>query len=176
MPVYFLIIKIKLQMKKLFFIVALVATAYMQNSFAQTLEKQSLLNSYYDIKNALVNSDRAAANAKAADFLRAVNAVDMKNLPASEMNAFMSVQKKLASDAGNIAESKDIARQREYFTDLSSNLFKLAKTVKLTGQPVYYAYCPMKKSYWLSADAAIKNPYFGKQMLTCGKVTETLNR
>jgi hypothetical protein len=33
----------------------------------------------------------------------------------------------------------------------------------------------MKKAYWLSGDAAIKNPYFGSSMLTCGKVSTTIN-
>jgi len=46
--------------------------------------------------------------------------------------------------------------------------------VKLSDAPLYQQYCPMKKSYWLSKDAAIKNPYYGKQMLTCGKVSDTL--
>jgi hypothetical protein len=32
----------------------------------------------------------------------------------------------------------------------------------------------MKKASWLSSEAAIKNPYFGSAMLTCGKVTATL--
>jgi hypothetical protein len=32
----------------------------------------------------------------------------------------------------------------------------------------------MKKMYWLSSEAAIKNPYYGKMMLTCGSVTETI--
>jgi hypothetical protein len=32
----------------------------------------------------------------------------------------------------------------------------------------------MKKAYWLSPDKAIKNPYYGSAMLTCGKVTETI--
>ncbi|RYF82932.1 MAG: DUF3347 domain-containing protein, partial [Chitinophagaceae bacterium] len=35
-------------------------------------------------------------------------------------------------------------------------------------------YCPMKKALWLSNEKAIKNPYYGSAMLTCGKVTETI--
>ncbi len=50
----------------------------------------------------------------------------------------------------------------------------LAKVVKLSEEPLYLDYCPMKKSSWLSNDKAIKNPYFGSSMLTCGSVKETL--
>jgi hypothetical protein len=167
-------------MKKTIMLVALLATIYTQCGFAQSTGKNSpiagLLTSYYDIKNALVNSDGVTANVKAAEFLKAINAIDMKALPASEMNSFMSFQDKLAFDARHISETKEIAHQREHFANFSSNFFKLAKAVKITNQPIYYSYCPMKKSYWLSADASIKNPYYGKQMLTCGEVTETLNK
>ncbi|PAW95360.1 hypothetical protein CKK33_18390 [Mucilaginibacter sp. MD40] len=166
-------------MKKIFLLVALAAATFTQ-SFAQNSAKPSalgpLLSSYYDVKNDLIKSNSTDAATHAADFLKAVNAVDMKSLPATDMNAFMSFQDKLAFDAKHISESKDIAHQREHFANFSSNFFKLAKAVKLTDQAVYYDYCPMKKSYWLSADATIKNPYFGSQMLTCGKVTETLNK
>lgn len=166
-------------MKKIFLLVAFIATTFTQQLFAQDSKASSLtplLTSYYDIKNALISSNSTDAATHAGEFLKAVNAVDMKSLPAADMTTFMSLQDKLAFDARHMFESKDIAHQREHFANFSANFFKLAKAVKLTDQPVYYAYCPMQKSYWLSADAAIKNPYFGNQMLTCGKVTETLNK
>ncbi|MGY4539843.1 hypothetical protein ACVW0P_004284 [Mucilaginibacter sp. UYNi724] len=166
-------------MKKIFLLVVLMATVSTQLLFAQDTKSTSLtplLASYYDIKDALIKSNSADAAAHAGDFLKAVNGVDMKSLAAADMSTFMAAQEKLAFDARHISESKDIAHQREHFANFSANFFKLAKAVKLTDKPVYYAYCPMKKSYWLSAEDAIKNPYYGSQMLTCGKVTETLNK
>lgn len=166
-------------MKKIFLIVAFIATASTQLIFAQDTKSTALtplLTSYYDIKDALIKSNSGEAAVHAGEFLKAVNGVDMKALPATDMAAFMAAQEKLAFDARHISESKDIAHQREHFANFSVNFFKLAKAVKLTEKPVYYAYCPMKKSYWLSAEAGIKNPYYGSQMLTCGKVTETLNK
>ena len=165
-------------MKKIFLLVAFIATAFTQQLFAQDAKTSSLaplLTSYYDIKNALINSNSKDAATHAAEFLKAVNGVDLKTIPAADMTAFMALKEKLAFDARHISESNDIEHQREHFAVFSTNFFKLAKAVKVTDQAVYYTYCPMKKSYWLSADAAIKNPYFGSQMLTCGKVTETLN-
>jgi len=124
----------------------------------------------------LIKSNSADAATHAGEFLKAVNDVDMKSLPAADMTTFMALQEKLAFDASHMSESKDIDHQREHFANFSTNFFKLARAVKLTDKPIYYAYCPMKKSYWLSAEVAIKNPYYGSQMLTCGKVTETLNK
>ncbi|MFD2146087.1 DUF3347 domain-containing protein [Mucilaginibacter antarcticus] len=166
-------------MKKIFLLVVLMATVSTQLLFAQDTKSTSLaplLASYYDIKDALIKSNSADAATHAGDFLKAVNGVDMKSLAAADMSTFMAAQEKLAFDARHISESKDIAHQREHFANFSANFFKLAKAVKFTDKPVYYAYCPMKKSYWLSAEDAIKNPYYGSQMLTCGKVTETLNK
>jgi hypothetical protein len=165
-------------MKKVFFIVAFFSTITIQNSFAQDNTKTTpltqLLNSYYGIKNALVSSDAKTAATNAGELLKAINGVDMKVLSETDMKAFMPLQEKLAFDAKHISENNGIAEQREHFSSLSNNIYKLAKAVKLSADPVYQEYCPMKKMYWLSSEAAIKNPYYGKSMLTCGKVTETL--
>ncbi len=161
-------------MRKIILGVALIAIAYIKPSFAQSNETQSLLTSYYDIKNALVNSDASAAALKATAFSKAWSNIDVKSLPLVERTAFLSYQDKLALDVKQISERKDIAVQREHFAKFSTHFFELAKVVKLTKDPVYYDYCPMKKSYWLSEQAAIKNPYYGKQMLTCGTIKETL--
>jgi hypothetical protein len=32
-----------------------------------------------------------------------------------------------------------------------------------------------KGAFWISKEKGVKNPYYGKSMLTCGKVTETLD-
>ncbi len=164
-------------MKKLFFTVALLATAYLQKSLAQnpTTPASPLLSAYYDIKDALVNSDVNTAATEAAVLVRSLRAMDMKSLPDTSMTAFMSLQDKLSKDAAYIAGNKDLTRQREHFATLSANMFALAKASKLSTQPIYEAWCPMKKAYWLSKEVTIKNPYFGNQMFTCGKVTETLH-
>jgi hypothetical protein len=133
-----------------------------------------LLTLYYDIKNALVKGDANGAATKAGEFVKSINGVDMKKLPEADMNAFMPLQEKLAFDAKHISESKEIGHQREHFQSFSNNFYKLVKAVKLSDQPIYQDYCPMKKAYWLSSEAAIKNPYYGAQMLSCGKVNDTI--
>lgn len=71
--------------------------------------------------------------------------------------------------------TKDIKVQREHFAPLSMSIIALAKSSKLSASPIYVQYCPMKKSSWLSSEKSVKNPYYGSAMLTCGKVTETIN-
>lgn len=83
---------------------------------------------------------------------------------------------KLLIDSRHISESTEIDHQREYFASLSKNMLEAVKGLKLNITPVYAQYCPMKKATWLSESVEIKNPYYGRQMLTCGKVAESLNK
>lgn len=157
-------------MKKIFFTVALFATAFAQYGIAQDNTKPQsplLLDSYYNLKDALVGSNAKAAATSAEEFIKAVNAADKEILKEDSRNA-------LLNDAGVISKTNDIKVQREKFASLSTNMYTLAKTVKLSTEPVYQQYCPMKKASWLSNNKAVKNPYYGNAMLTCGSIKETL--
>ncbi len=160
-------------MKKIFIIVAIFVTAFLPKSFAQDSTSQTqiqlsqLLTSYYNIKDALVSGNANIASESAEQFVKAANGIADKAASKGSIDA-------LLKDAGKILETKDIKQQRETFVSISTNMFALAKAVKLTTQPIYAAYCPMKKAYWLSSARAIKNPYYGHAMLTCGSVKETL--
>lgn len=161
-------------MKKIIILVAFMVTTLSQRTFSQSSVKQSMLSGYYKIKDALVSSDANAAAAAAREFLKVSTGADLNALTAEEAAAIKGCTVILNFDARHISESKDIAHQREHFASLSQSFFKLAKSVKLTDQPGYYDYCPMNRTYWLSADQAIKNPYYGKQMLTCGSIKDSL--
>ncbi len=158
-------------MKKIFFIVAIFATLFVQKTFAQDNQSQSsqLLTFYYGIKEALVAGNANAASASASKFLDALGSAENKVISQDKIAP-------LQKDAGGIAEMKDIKQQREHFAGLSANMLDVVKSSKLTAQPVYALYCPMKKSYWLSSDKTVKNPYFGSAMLTCGTISETITQ
>ena len=81
------------------------------------------------------------------------------------------------SVSGKIVDTKDISQQREHFTTLSKNIYLLIKVSKQE-TPTFYQHCPMynkgKGADWLSKENEIKNPYYGVQMLSCGKTVETI--
>ena len=158
-------------MKKIFFIVALSATTFLYNSFAQVItnnaQPSALLTLYYQVKDALVNGKADLAASKAAEFSKTATALDDKTLPQDNRSA-------LLKSAGDISATNDIKKQRQYFAGFSEQMFALAQNVALSSRPIYKAYCPMKKAAWLSSEAAIRNPYYGSVMLTCGKVVETI--
>jgi len=157
-------------MKRVLFLVAIIATAFVQQSFAQDNTKVTspqLLTAYYQLKDNLVKSNPAATAASANVLVQSINDADKEILKDD-------VRISLLKDASAIAQTGDIKIQREKFSTLSNNMFELAKSVKLSTEPVYQQYCPMKKASWLSTDKAIKNPYYGSAMLTCGSVKTTL--
>ena len=154
-------------MKKLLIMFVLITTAFMQHSIAQDSSKTQLLTTYYTLKEALVNSNATSAATAAEALVTVINSTDQQTLNDVARAA-------LIKEASAISQSKDIKLQREKFSSLSNEMFELAKAVKLSADPIYQQYCPMKKASWLSKDKAIKNPYYGSAMLTCGSVKTIL--
>jgi len=143
-------------------------TAYSQDSIQQKQLSQ-LLTHYYSIKDALVTGNANDASSSADQFIKVANSIDYKLISEGNINT-------LVKDATSISESKEVAKQRQYFSNFSDNMISLAKTVKLSVTPIYQAYCPMKKANWLSSEKTIKNPYYGNAMLSCGKIVETIGQ
>jgi len=151
-----------------------------QNSQA-TIKSQQLnavIESYFSVKDALVKSDANASMQKAIVLVKAIRAVEMTKLSAEEHTTWMKVRNELEQNAQRIAGSKDVAKQRTTFALLSENMYDLAKSSK-QDKPIYYQHCPMynngKGAHWLSKESAVKNPYYGSKMMTCGSTKETLD-
>jgi Protein of unknown function (DUF3347) len=134
----------------------------------------NVVTAYYGVKNALTVDNNAVAQSKAKELFAAINAVPMGKLTPDQRKIWMNCTDKLRYDSRHISESAALEHQREHFTSLSKNLYEVLKGMKLNSTVIYEQYCPMKKATWLSETATIKNPYYGKQMPTCGKTTETL--
>ncbi|MBZ4036774.1 DUF3347 domain-containing protein [Flavobacterium sp. 17A] len=134
---------------------------------------QSVYDAYFNVKDALIKSDSKLTSAKAATLLTAISAVKMDKLKSNEHTVWMKVVKKLTADAKSISSTTDLKKQRETFKSLSKSTYDLIK-VSSPDQPIYKQYCPMADADWLSKEKAVKNPYYGSSMLTCGNVVETI--
>lgn len=140
---------------------------------------KAVFGNYFLLKDALVKTDGSTASSSGAALLSALDAVEMEKLKPDDDTVWMKVEKALKTGAQHIKENKDIEQQREHFIALSKNMYELIKASKLT-ETVYYQFCPMandgKGANWLSKESAVKNPYYGSQMLSCGKVVETIKQ
>lgn len=138
---------------------------------------KAIFESYFAVKDALIKSDGNTTSIKARDLLNAITSVKMETLTTEEHVIWMKIIKDLSFDAEHISDTKDVGHQRDHFMSLSKNMYELIKVSK-SETPVYYQHCPMfnngKGANWLSKENAIKNPYYGSQMLTCGSTVETL--
>lgn len=136
-----------------------------------------VFDNYFLLKDALVKTDGKTASIQSKELLSAINAVKMETLKMEEHMVWMKVMNQLKEDAKHISETQDVKHQRDYFMTLSKNMYELLKVSKVE-TPTYYQFCPManggKGANWLSKENTIKNPYYGSQMLSCGKTIETI--
>jgi hypothetical protein len=134
-----------------------------------------ITTAYLAVKNALTTGNGALAQTKAKDLLAALSDHPEKGLKPGQQKLLNSYLEKLKFDSRHISETNMVDHQREHFASLSKNLFEVVRGLKMNRTTVYMDYCPMKKAYWLSETAAIKNPYYSdKMMTTCGRVSSTL--
>lgn len=120
----------------------------------------SVLDNYAKIEAALANDSLTGVPEAAQSISKLVAGYDMKMLPAP-----------VATQADALAKAKDLAAARDAFKPLSTSLISYLSKEKVQTGRYYAAYCPMAKASWLQTDKAIKNPYYGKSMLTCGQIT-----
>lgn len=145
----------------------------------ETNSLNPVFDAYFLVKDALVKTDGGTASAKAKELLLSLNAVQMDELAMDVHMVWMKVMKDLSADAKAISETQDVKKQRALFMFLSKNMHDLVKVAKYE-VPVYYQLCPManggKGANWLSKEDSVKNPYYGSQMMTCGKTIETIKK
>lgn len=136
-----------------------------------------VFDNYFLLKDALVKSSGSATATASKNVLASLNAVKMESLAPDVHVVWMRVMKDLSFDAEHISETQDVSHQRDHFSSLSKNMYELMKVSKLESE-TFYQFCPMynkgKGANWLSKDNEIKNPYYGSQMLSCGRTVETI--
>lgn len=151
-------------MKKLIF-TALFSIFSILNLSAQKSDASisKLYQNYLNIKTALATDNSDEASKAANTFIKSASMVDYKVLSEGNLDV-------LRKNASKIADSRSIETQRESFKGLSQNMIAMTKNFKLSDKSVFVQYCPMAEAFWLSSEKEIKNPYYGKSMLTCGSL------
>ena len=138
---------------------------------------KSVFDNYFLVKDALITSDGTKTAVAAKELLTAINNVEMGKLEMDVHMVWMKVFNSIKEDAEHISDTKEVKHQRDHFTTLSKEMYTLIKVSKYQ-TPVYYQFCPMandgKGANWLSKENAVKNPYYGSMMMSCGKTVETI--
>jgi hypothetical protein len=145
-------------------------------AFSSTVDL--IVGDYLALKNALVKDDsKAAANAGKALYatLNTANTTSTDAKLKKEYTDIVDDAKEHAEHIGDNAGKLD--HQREHFALLSKDVNDLIQTFG-TNKKLYQEYCPMydqgKSGYWISDSKEIKNPYYGAEMLSCGRVEKEM--
>lgn len=133
-----------------------------------------IIRDYLILKNSLVaDNDQAVAKAGKQLFTTLRN-VNMKAIPADKHKEYMDIAEDAKENAEHIGNNAGkVDHQREHMASLSNDIADLIAAFGTT-QKLYQDHCPMyndgKGAIWISETKAIKNPYYGDKMLTCGSV------
>ena len=123
------------------------------------------------------DDDKEAVNA-AKGMLEALTKIDKNGFSAEQKKEFADLESSISENAEHIADNAGkIDHQREHLDLMSADFYDLLKDFG-TPKPVYKVFCPMyndnKGAFWLSDSREVKNPYYGKEMLSCGEVQEEI--
>ncbi|MFC3334373.1 DUF3347 domain-containing protein [Flavobacterium palustre] len=137
-----------------------------------SVSTEAIIDSYLEIKNALANDNSAEAATMAADFSKAVEATKTDKIAVELKDKYSEATEEAKKQAALIvSNSGKIDQQRKSFAVLSKNITSLIATFG-TNKKLFQDYCPMydegKSGYWISEMKAIRNPYYGSEMLECG--------
>ena len=138
---------------------------------------KAVFDEYITLKDALIKEDTKTATVASSMMLKKLTLIDMKLLKVEAHTTWMRLSEQLKKHTIALNSTTDIKTQRNHFKPLSFSLIMIIEKFGVN-QKVYSQFCPMAASntggYWLSLEDNVLNPYFGKAMLTCGKVTKII--
>lgn len=158
-------------------------SAAFNNSF------DSVMNSYFDLKNALVDADTVKAKIAVTNFVQRVDSFSLEELKKDSNAIFESAHMQLGdvkANATSLLLQKDITEMRKDFSMIGESMYPLLKLIHYEGKILYWQNCPMafgddKGANWISNTKEIVNPYLGKNhpefkgtMLHCGEVKDSI--
>jgi len=152
-----------------------------QLSEAGTGKLMAVVTDYYLLKDAFVATDAAKADEAAKRLNTSVDSMTafLKTDSAhAGMQPYLDTMKVFSTDLSDAKKNENIDKKRASFEKIGDAMFAVLKAADLKNAHVYRQFCPMafddKGAYWLSSEEEIKNPYFGKKMLECGEIRDSL--
>ncbi|TDE05265.1 DUF3347 domain-containing protein [Flavobacterium sandaracinum] len=144
-----------------------------KNAVKTAFPTDAIVLNYLKIKNTLTKDDSKGAAAAAQTLIATLNSASSTSLDTKLKNKYNAILADAKAHVKHIGDNADkIDHQRDYFSLLSKDVYDLIKAFG-TQQTVYQDYCPMygqgKTGYWISETKEVINPYFGSEMLNCGR-------
>ncbi|MCO5251908.1 MAG: efflux RND transporter periplasmic adaptor subunit [Candidatus Kapabacteria bacterium] len=139
---------------------------------------QPIYVQYLKLKDALVADNLENAKKAAVSMQENLAKVDMTLFKGESHNKWMKFDKELKSNLQHVPHLSNLEEVREKFRHISMTMIEMTNSFNPFNKTLYIQHCLMandnKGADWLSSEKEIKNPYFGKSMLTCGDVTNEI--
>lgn len=137
-------------------------------------QKKEITTNYLALKNNLLVSDSLSVVKNAVALQNSLKNFRFKKMTLEQMNEATKTRREIVELAAEVAATKNINKQRQAFQSLSVKFWNLAPKLKAADSTLYLQVCPMTSAQWASDSKEIKNPYYPKNMLTCGEVKASL--
>jgi hypothetical protein len=140
-----------------------------------------MLATYYNLSNAFVKGDAGTVDIIASQFRTDVDTIDIKSLKADAalVSTAQTLKETISAEVMALVKTPGIEEKRKSFQLISDAIYDLVRTVKYDQATVYQMHCPMAfnntGANWLSNVNDVVNPYFGKKMLHCGEMQDSIN-
>jgi|GEM_PF-2686953 len=153
------------------------ATARVETSDAFKSSFDATLDAYFQLKDALVETDAATAGELAAELASRIESVSTGDLNADAAALWNGQGVQAGQAAALIVDEADVETQRLHFETVSNAYIEMVKAYGPFENVIYRQTCPMVRggsADWLSKEERVMNPYHGDRMLNCGSVVERI--
>jgi len=133
----------------------------------------AVLDRYFDLKDALVESDAEKAKEKAEALASEAESVDPQGLNEETTALWIAFSEIVINSSNEMIQLDDVDDQRYHFEYVSEAMISMVETFRPVGYSIYHQSCPMVRggsADWLSREEQIANPYHGDRMMRCGEV------
>ncbi len=135
---------------------------------------EPLIVSYINLQTELANDNFAASKKQVKSIKSNLEKVDMKFFKKESHDIWMQFANNIENSISQMENAKNIENIRKSFLNLSVTYVTLVDVFGPFSKKLYVVNCPMannnKGADWLSFEKEVRNPYYGKSMLTCGKI------
>lgn len=156
-----------------------IATALIMCSFAvpafgasasPSFEKgmKPVVERYLQIQHALSDDSMKGVADFAREIVNLADKMDVSALKGVDAAHFKHIPDEIKKAAAGISLANTLDAARTEFKNLSDPMTLWARIQKPTG--IQIVSCSMAKASWLQKTGEIRNPYYGKSMLTCGEI------
>lgn len=154
-------------------------TGLILNNENAKLDLQPVITAYLSIKDALGRDDLAEAKRAGSRLLKTVEGKSGGAISRESEALWEGLRKGIRDHLQHGQHFKSLTEARKAFMEVSNTMIPVAEAFKLDDEPLYILHCPMannnKGADWLSASKEINNPYYGKEMSSCGEVIREIH-